>query len=158
MNPHVMDLGFILRQVPGYEDFTMARFEDRLKLQKTIYLLQAFGVHIGYDYNWYLRGPYCSNLAANGFVLEDYYPHIPRDEKIRFKGSVAQGRFLDFLKFMDGKSIDDLEIAASLHYQVAMDGMDEEGAKRVVVAKQHRFKRAWIDGIWDEIRGHGLVG
>ena len=59
---------------------------------------------------------------------------------------------------MDGKSIDYLEIAASLHYQVAMDGMDEEGAKEVVVAKQHRFKRAWIDRIWDEIRRYGLVG
>ena len=76
MTRESVELGFILKQIPGY-DFSLEGFSDRLKLQKTIYLLQVFGVYLGYDFSWYLRGPYCSILAANGFLLQDIYDEIP---------------------------------------------------------------------------------
>ncbi len=30
-------------------------FDDRLKIQKTIYLLQEYGVDLGYTYSWYTK-------------------------------------------------------------------------------------------------------
>lgn len=54
MNRMVVDLGVLLKNTPGY-DFSMASFNDRLRLQKTVYLLQAFGIYPGYDFSWYLR-------------------------------------------------------------------------------------------------------
>jgi uncharacterized protein YwgA len=44
-------------------------FDDRMALQKTIYLCQQAGVHLGYRYNWYLRGPYSPDLTRDAFAL-----------------------------------------------------------------------------------------
>lgn len=44
-------------------DVSKDTFEDRLIGQKKIFLLQEMGVNIGYDYNWYVRGPYSPSLT-----------------------------------------------------------------------------------------------
>ena len=44
-------------------------FDDRLVLQKAIYLAQAAGLSLGYHYRWYLRGPYCPAVAEDGFAI-----------------------------------------------------------------------------------------
>jgi len=49
--------------------FKVDQFEDRLIFQKAVYLTQAAGVRLGYQFHWYLRGPYCSVLAADGFPI-----------------------------------------------------------------------------------------
>jgi hypothetical protein len=48
----------------------MQTFEDRLLLQKRIYFLQEFGVPFEYSFGWYIRGPYSSELADDGFENE----------------------------------------------------------------------------------------
>ena len=45
-------------------------FDDRMRLQKTIYLCQQTGVYLGYRYNWYLRGPYSPDLTRDAFALQ----------------------------------------------------------------------------------------
>lgn len=47
----------------------LTSFDDRLILQKALYLAQAAGVDLGYYYRWYLRGPYCPAVAEDGFSL-----------------------------------------------------------------------------------------
>ena len=47
--------------------FEVRDFQKRLILQKTAYLAQATGVHLGYHFSWYLRGPYCSALTSDAF-------------------------------------------------------------------------------------------
>ncbi len=49
--------------------FQMDTFDDRLILQKAVYLAQEAGVKLGYFYNWYLRGPYSSALAEDAFSV-----------------------------------------------------------------------------------------
>src|SRR5438445_12999592 len=44
-------------------------FRDRLILQKTLYLLQNAGVHLGYRFRWYLRGPYSPDMTAGAFGI-----------------------------------------------------------------------------------------
>jgi len=36
--------------------FQIGTFEDRLIMQKAVYLAQAAGVNLGYYYHWYLHG------------------------------------------------------------------------------------------------------
>lgn len=48
---------------------TVDSFDDRLILQKAIYLAEASGVRLGYYYRWYLRGPYCPAVAEDGFAV-----------------------------------------------------------------------------------------
>ena len=47
---------------------TMQSFEERLVLQKSIYLAQQLGVQLGYHYSWYLRGPYSKDLTADAYA------------------------------------------------------------------------------------------
>lgn len=47
----------------------VSTFNDRLILQKTVYLLQSAGIHIGYRFRWYLRGPYSPDMTAGAFGI-----------------------------------------------------------------------------------------
>jgi len=44
-------------------------FDDRLIVQKAVCLAQALGVDLGYDFNWYLRGPYSPALTRDAFAV-----------------------------------------------------------------------------------------
>ena len=155
MNREVIDLGFILNQIQDY-NFSMDTFEDRLKLQKTLYLLQSFGIYLGYDFSWYLRGPYCTSLTINAFALEDIYDDIPLVPKVKFKDSDKQKLFTNFLKLVKGKNVDELEIMASLHYLKQIRNDDVE-IKKKVENKQERFSVDQIDDMWSELKKWKLV-
>jgi len=47
------------------------KLEDRILLQKKIYLLISMnsGIDLNYKFNWYLHGPYCPELANDAFKL-----------------------------------------------------------------------------------------
>ena len=45
------------------EDFSYGTFDQRLKMQKAIYLMQELGVSVGdYGFTWYKHGPYSQSL------------------------------------------------------------------------------------------------
>lgn len=44
-------------------------FDDRLVLQKVVYLLETLGMKLGYRYNWYIHGPYSPALASDAYAL-----------------------------------------------------------------------------------------
>lgn len=155
MNRMVVDLGVLLKNTPGY-DFSMASFNDRLRLQKTVYLLQAFGIYLGYDFSWYLRGPYCPSLTINAFALNDLYGRIPGDIEAKFEQVDKQRVFKRFQAFVKGKDVDELEIIASLHY-LRQTGVSEKDAKSRAEAKQERFTREKVEQMWQEMETQGLV-
>lgn len=152
----VVNLGFILNQIKDY-DFSMDEFKDRLKLQKSIYLLQSFGIYLGYDFSWYVHGPYCPSLTTNGFALESIYNEIPKEPNTKFKISTKQKLFLKFQKLMKDKTIDELEILASLHYQKILRKRDDKEAKETVEKKQERFTMNDIDKMWNELKNCELI-
>ena len=44
-------------------DFNYSEFDQRMEMQKAVYLLQDMGVPVGdYGFRWYLHGPYSQNL------------------------------------------------------------------------------------------------
>jgi hypothetical protein len=47
----------------------LSSFDDRLILQKAVYLAQAAGVELGYFFHWYLRGPYSPSLTRDAFAM-----------------------------------------------------------------------------------------
>jgi hypothetical protein len=50
----------------------LSSFDQRLTVQKAIYLVQESGLDLGYFFQWYIRGPYCSSVARDLFpVIED---------------------------------------------------------------------------------------
>ncbi|GBE57040.1 hypothetical protein BMS3Bbin16_01255 [archaeon BMS3Bbin16] len=85
-------------------DFKVSYFNNRLKLQKLVYLADAYyRIKLGYgnSYNMYIHGPYSPNLA------EDYY-------KIDIITPAETVNLTDeFTRLVKGKSEEWLELAAT---------------------------------------------
>lgn len=47
----------------------MDSFDNRILFQKVVYFLNAAGVKFDYNFTWYIRGPYASTLATDGFNI-----------------------------------------------------------------------------------------
>lgn len=154
VNRMVVDLGVLLKNTPGY-DFSIESFADRLRLQKTVYLLQAFGIYLGYDFSWYLRGPYCPSLAINAFALNDLYNKIP-DIAAKFGQADKQRLFDRFRALVKGKDVDELEMLALLHY-LKQTGASEREARSRTESKQEYFTHEKVERMWQELEARGLV-
>jgi uncharacterized protein YwgA len=53
------------------QPFSYGNFDDRLKMQKLVYLLQEEGVNIGhYGFDWYKHGPYSQVLLDDMYIVD----------------------------------------------------------------------------------------
>jgi uncharacterized protein YwgA len=111
-NNRVVLLGGLLKRIGR---FNVASFKDRLVFQKTVYLLQARGVFLGYSFNWYLHGPYSPVLARDGFELATIYDGL---DPYHFGDANTEVSFDRFCKFINEHATDAnwLEAAASIHF------------------------------------------
>ena len=76
--PRTPILGGLLHRIGHFEPLHFeADFNERLILQKTIYLMQSFNLFIGYHFNWYIRGPYSPVLTKDAFKLIHEYEELP---------------------------------------------------------------------------------
>ncbi|KGD19553.1 hypothetical protein DP42_4659 [Burkholderia pseudomallei] len=64
--------------------------EDRMRLQKAVYLMQAAGANLGYRYSWYLRGPYSTALTQDYFAIAEAIGEGDLDDTRSLKAEVAQ--------------------------------------------------------------------
>ncbi len=104
-------------------DFKVNYFNNRLKLQKYVFLLRRYGIDLGYSYNYYIRGPYSPELA------DDYYNLPNIEEEIELPE--------DFLKLIKNKSERWLELASSLVMVFEKyPGISEEDAIRIVAGSK----------------------
>ena len=102
--------------------FELKSFNHRLILQKTIYLAQTAGIHLGYYYRWYLKGPYSSSLTSDAFTVVAEI-HEGRDETDGWKlDPESLGRAHRVAQFLPrgslAKRADRLELLASVHFAV----------------------------------------
>lgn len=92
---------------------------DRKRLQKAVYLGQLSGLDLGYRFSWYIRGPYCTELAR------DYYD-LTRNLQVSNIHVMLNERALEKLQKVrpvldrpDGFPLEDagwLELVASYHF------------------------------------------
>lgn len=100
--------------------FKIDTFEDRLILQKAVYLAQASGVHLGYYYHWYLHGPYSSSLTRDEYAI---YEELARDMDDSKSWKLDAGS-LSRLKWLQGLIPEQqnrrrkLELFASVHFLI----------------------------------------
>ncbi len=159
----VPDLGYVLKQVPN-SDFKMDGFNDRLRLQKIVYMLQAFGVNLGYGFSWYFRGPYCTSLARAGFELEQIYGMIPDGVKVKPVDPRAREGLKRCIKFVkdvmdDPNDLNRLEIAASIHLLVRTTSLTKQdifGRVREKMSSQGVTDGMCAD-MWGRLCKEGLI-
>ena len=148
------ELAAILKDVGN---FSMDDFKGRITLQKTVCLLQAFGVNLGYRFTWYLHGPYCRALFRDGHEARRVIDSLPRPH-VSFKGR-AQGRYEQFKEFMRDKRDDPvrLEACASISY-LAAAGLGRDDILKVAEDKGLEFGHGQCASMWDELERCGVVG
>lgn len=139
----------ILKRIGNYKG--MDDFNDRLILQKTVYLLQSFDLFIGYKFSWYIHGPYCADLTKDGYALGI----IDNDSAITvFSSPRDEEKFNQFFKFIGDNKYNPswLEIISSIHFlrKVHPDLTKGEILNTVKNKQPHFTMIECIDG-WDYI-------
>jgi len=125
-------------------------FDDRLRLQKIVYLLWGYGIYLGYGFNWYVHGPYSPKLADDGYAIDDDIFEKGRDITLNDEQRVIES--LNNFNDVIGEHFNDplyLEILASLHYikKVAFDGKDDYPAiSNWLISRKPYLKKE--DGIY----------
>jgi len=133
-------------------EFKITFFQDRLILQKAVYLSQAAGLGLGYHFQWYLRGPYSPALTrdaysvgvqlaadddeSEGWVLDDHSVNRLGDIRSLFQNG---GR---------PRLADKLELLASVHFLIDHKQVPE-GDVRAIQETLTRYEKNFGD---DEIR------
>lgn len=112
----------------------MQTFENRLLLQKRVYFLQEFGIPFEYSFGWYIRGPYSSELADDGFENESisnlsysnwkhFSQYLPKPESDDGTALQTASRFFSYLGdcARTNEIPEDrlLELSSSLHFLTA---------------------------------------
>jgi hypothetical protein len=112
--------------------------ENRMAIQKAVYLAQANGLPLGYNYGWYVKGPYSPMLTRDYYALQGV--DVPAGNSLN-AGAVAK---LDAVADIINEPIGDLgvpaklELTASLRYLLHETRLSRQGAKeRIMVQKPH---------------------
>ncbi len=150
----VYDLGAILKHIGNFD---VSEFKGRLILQKTVYLLQSFGIDLGYKFGWYLHGTYCTKLTRDGFELESVIGDIPKLD-IKFTDADVQSSYNKYMQFIGDKKFDPdlLEIASSIRY-LSRSNFEKEKVLDMVEKKKKQFTRDQCVRIWNELEKCGIV-
>ena len=109
----------ILYKVAEALGLTRNSTEERLKLQKTIYLIQAYGLKLGYGFSWYRYGPYSQDLVYDAYAVlgSERNKHKRAADKWSFSQGCLQ-KFDEFKKICRDilQSAEQLELVASVDF------------------------------------------
>ncbi len=116
---------------------------DRLKLQKTIYLLEAYGMQLGYGFSWYKYGPYSRDLVDDAYI-------VLRSEKSEYEKMTDSWRFSDKTnqKIKDFKesfspvlnNLNQLELVASVDFVCFTWHPEADKDTIINIFKKHKTK------------------
>jgi len=143
--------------------FQISTFEDRLIMQKAVYLAQAAGVNLGYYYHWYLYGPYSPSLTRDEYAIAaDISADL--DESKGWKlDDISSERLRDiqdiFAEPRD-KLAKKLELLASVHFLIERKQVSKIDSSRIT-ATLERFNKDFseedVKGALEELKIHGLL-
>ena len=139
-------------------------FGDRLILQKTVYLVQAAGVHLGYFFRWYLRGPYCPDVADDGFAVALDAAGNQDESKGWTLDDTSCGRLAAIRSMLVGADrthlANKLELLASVHYLIDRKQVPNRSA-RTITEKLHAcdkfFSEDEVAEALQELGEHGIL-
>lgn len=129
--------------------------DDRMEVQKAVYLTQSAGVGLGYSYGWYVRGPYSPALTRDYFDLSDETP-----QSASLKEAAAER--IDKVVALMNEQIDDLrrpqrlELFASIHYLLKESKMAEATARKRFSDLKPHLSKYFSQGL-QKLREHAFI-
>jgi uncharacterized protein YwgA len=136
METKTLVLKLVLDSLGVSSDITSV--DDRLRVQKAVYLGQLSGVDLGYRYSWYLKGPYSTALTRDYYALEDELESGSTEHEEReLKQSVLQKleRVRPLMTPPWDVSLKQeqwLELLASFHFLTKVSGRPKEEAVKIL--------------------------
>ena len=133
------------------EKFDAATFESRLRIQKTIYLLQALGTPevSSYSFSRYFHGPYCPDLAKDYYALNEGRAHARTDAV-----TLPQAALNIVSAVRKGNAF--LEAASTLH-MVRKTGATKDQAFEIVKGMKPHLGDHTLTEAWEYLVANHLV-
>lgn len=153
-----MDLYEVAAILNDIGNFDVGDLGGRLALQKTIHLLQSFGINLGYIFAWLPFGAYSTALARDGLAVESFAPDMP-EIPINFEADAAQRRYAEFKEFLKDRKHDTamLDAASSMCYLDSI-GMERGKILRRVGGKSPGPGAKQCERAWGDLERCGVVG
>ncbi len=131
---------------------TEEHFNNRLKIQKYVYLAKYFGLDLGYDFDMYLHGPYSSRLTSS------YYDIARRNIDLRYLEGNLDNSFKvnEFFNYVGNRDRKWLEVASTLLELSGYYSDKECLIEKTVNAKPH-IERETVIRIVNELRRSNLL-
>jgi len=160
----------ILKELRG--KFSIGTLEERIFVQKAIYLLQILGgeeTDLKFRYGWYHYGPYCTSLSDLVFELAK---NIEKDKDLEakikklklndaYKGSVEKLKSLIEQKPSNLNDTKWVELLCSVHFIKEIAFTRKEVKKSNVkdwLDEFHKdFKKVDADKAWDTLKRYELL-
>ena len=127
-------IGFKLTMDALGREVTVGSFDDRLILQKAMYLAQAAGVQLGYFYRWYLYGPYCPQVADDAFAVSTDVAQGMNDADDWELDEQSKSKLAAVRDWMKGEGQEvarKLELLASVHFLVERKQVSSRDAAEI---------------------------
>ena len=118
---------------------------DRKRVQKAVYLGQAIGAELNYEFNWYVHGPYSTDLTRDyyklaGALLAGELPtggntQSPGEPQLKESVREKLKALAPVIQKPDNfplEQADWMELVSSLHYLRTVDKLDPSEARRVI--------------------------
>ncbi|MCF7955563.1 MAG: hypothetical protein K9M75_07165 [Phycisphaerae bacterium] len=136
----------ILYKIANRFDLKRDTIEDRLKLQKTIYLLEEYGLNLGYGFGWYKYGPYSSDLVQDAYSVLYAENERYRTETANWEFSAdSENKFKEFGSKLKGVlgNAEKLELVASVNF--VCNRWKPGVTKRNVASEFKQFKEVYFN-------------
>ena len=127
----------------------VSKLDERMLVQKAVYLAKAAGVDLGYSYGWYVYGPYSPPLTRDYFALDEALATEEPPSDVALQQDVARslGGARALLNVPDGVDLQRekwAELVASLIFLEDESRLGLEEARKVI-AKRKPHLSAYVD-------------
>jgi len=144
--------------------FKINSFEDRLIMQKAVYLAQSAGVNLGYYYHWYLYGPYSPSLTRDEYTIATDIS-VGLDESEGWKLDNASSQRLEeirsiFTEPKRDKLARKLELLASVHFLIERKQVSKIDTSRITTTLKRfnkDFSEEEVQKALGELKTYGLL-
>ncbi len=143
-------------------------FDERLTLQKYVYLALQAGFDLGFRYSWYHYGPYSPSLTEAAYYYKEnkkYYDELPQMFRLSEAGKQSLNKVRALVCQGSELGVEEpqwLELLASIHY-LKWIAYGNEGVTRNSIAKRlkthgkEQFQVETVKSAWDALDKAGLI-
>ncbi len=103
------------------KNIDLDNFDEKLIIQKTVYIAQKMGFNFGYNFGWYVRGVYSSSLTVDLYGMDEKTTYNPTSDDISLVKLINS-----FKKDFNDNGVSAFELISSVVYADKHRHMNED--------------------------------